>query len=220
RYLPFIAVQRLMQVEKISAKELFDGLGISGKAGKRVLKRLLEMHESSGKGLFAEDFNVDDEDVVLRLNENATNYWLRIKEIALSTVEKVFNSSEHPLMLGEGESWLTVLDMNAINLMLIQMLREQALNRRVLVVGIAKDTSASDYIRAVIPYAKREGVIPKEEKLPNLRHDRAFLTILSSMNPDLFSVPWRTLSYDSCFTTLVEGDTEVPLRAARQVVAI
>ncbi|MEM3041773.1 MAG: hypothetical protein QXG97_07120, partial [Nitrososphaerota archaeon] len=48
----------------------------------------------------------------------------------------------------------------------------------------------------------------------------AFLTILSSMNPGLFSVPWRTLSYDSCFTTLVEGDTEVPLRAARQVVSM
>lgn len=220
RYLPFVAVQRLMQVEQISAKELFEGLGISGKAGKRVLKWLLELHESSGKGLFAEDFNVDDEDAVLRLNENARNYWLRIKEVALSTVEKVFNSSEHPLMLGEGESWLTVLDMNAINVMLIQMLREQALNRGVLVVGIAKDTSASDYICSVIPYAKIEGVIRKEENLPNLRHDRAFLTILSSMNPGLFSVPWRTLSYDSCFTTLVEGDEEVPLRAARQVVSM
>jgi hypothetical protein len=220
RYMPFVAVQRLLQSKNVPAQELFRSLGVSDKAGKRLLKRLLQLHESSGKCLFAEDVNLDEEDPVLTLNESVKDYWLRVKEASLSIVDMVFSSSEHPLMANEGESWLTVLDLNAVNLMLVHMLREKAFERRVLVVGIAKDTSASDYIRAVIPYAKMEGIIPKEEKLPSLRHDRAFLTILSSTNPELFKVPWRTMSYDSCFTTMIEGDENTPFRAARKVVSM
>jgi hypothetical protein len=220
QYLPFIAVQRLLQVGELSAQKLSASLGISEKAGKRLLKRLVQMHKSSDNGLLAEDIDFERENPIIRLKGNVKDYWLRVKETTTQVVETVFNSSEHPLMMGKGESWLTILDMNAVNVMLIQMLREKALSSNVLVVGIAKDTSASDYIRAVIPYARIDGLIPKEEKLPNLRHDRAFLTILSSTNPGLFRVPWRTLSYDSCFTTLVEGEGDVPMRAARQVVSM
>jgi hypothetical protein len=220
QYLPFVAVQKLLQVGELSAQELSASLGISEKAGKRLLKRLVKMHKSSDNGLLAEDIDLERENPVIRLKGNVKDYWLRVKDTTTQVVETVFNSFEHPLMLGKGESWLTVLDMNAVNVMLIHMLREKALSSNVLVVGIAKDTSASDYIRAVIPYARIDGIIPKEEKLPNLRHDRAFLTILSSTNPGLFRVPWRTLSYDSCFTTLIEGEGDVPMRAARQVVSM
>lgn len=219
RYLPFIAVRRLLQVGELSFKDLLRDLDVSEKAGRSILRRLLRLHEASGKSLFLEDVNLKDEDPMLKLNENVKYYWLRVKEASLSIVDRVFNPSKHPLMAG-GDSWLTVFDLNAINVMLIHTLREKAISHGVLIVGIAKDTSASDYIRAVIPYAKHEDIVPKEEKLPNLRHDRAFLTILSSTNPDLFQTPWRTLSYDVCFTTLVEGDRDVPLKAAREVVSM
>ncbi len=219
QYLPFVAVQKLFQGYQ-SFEDLRKSLGVSEASGKRLLKRLRRMHESSGKILFKDDVNLDVENPILRLNENVKDYWLRVKEASLSIAEKIFYSSEHPLMIGEGESWLTVLDMNAINVMLIHMLREKALKQKILVLGIAKDTSASDYIRAVIPYAKECGIVSKEMRLPNLRHDRAFLTIISSTNPDFFKTPWRTISYDSCFTTLVEGDEKHVLRAARQVVSM
>ena len=219
RYLPFIAVRKLLQSGELSFKELLKDLDVSEKTGRSILRRLLRLHEASGKKLFYEEVNPKDEDPKLKLNENVKDYWLRVKEASLSIVDRMFNSSEHPLMAG-GDSWLTVLDLNAINVMLIHILREKAIDRRVLVVGIAKDTSASDYIRAVIPYAKHEGIVPKEEKLPSLRHDRAFLTILSSTNPTLFKTPWRTISYDACFTTLVEGNEKVPLKAAREVVSM
>jgi len=220
QYLPFIAVQKLLRAEEMSLKELSAILGISEKNGKRLLKRLVQMHKSSDNGLLAENINLEHENPTIRLKENVKDYWLRIKETTTLVTERVFNSTEHPLMLGKGESWLTVLDMNAVNVMLIHMLREKTLDNKVLVIGIAKDTSASDYIRAVIPYAKIAGIIPKDEKLPNLRHDRAFLTILSSINSNIFKVPWRTLSYDSCFTTLIEVEGDVPMRAARQVVTM
>ncbi|MEM2130720.1 MAG: DNA double-strand break repair nuclease NurA [Candidatus Bathyarchaeia archaeon] len=219
QYLPFVAVQRLFQGDQ-SFEDLRKNLGVSRVSGKRLLKRLQRMHEASGNILFKDNVDFDIEDPVLRLNEDVKDYWFRVKEASLSVAEKIFNSAEHPLMLGEGESWLTVLDMNTVNVMLIHILREEALRQKILVIGIAKDTSASDYIRAAIPYAKELGIIPKEVRLPNLRHDRAFLTILSSTNPDFFKTPWRTISYDTCFTTLVEGDEKHVLRAARRVVSM
>jgi len=219
RYLHFAAIQKLLQVKELSKKDLFKSLDISEKRGKRLIKRLIQMQESSGEELFVKD-DVSGEDAVLALQENVRNYWLRIREVVSSVVKRIFESSEHPLMMDKGESWLTVLDLNTINTMLIHMLREKALSREVLVVGIAKDTSASEFIRAAIPYAKAKSLIPSGEKLPNLKHDRAFLTILSSMNPSLFKAPWRTFGYDSCFTTLIEGDEKTPLRAARQVVSM
>jgi len=215
RYLPFAAVHRLLKVGECSFKELIEDLGISERAGRSMLKNLLKMHRDSGGRLFAEDFNPEDENPTLKIDGQVKNYWVRVKETSLLIVNRIFGSYEHPLMLSD-DSWLTVFDLNAVNVMLIQMLREKVIDGKLLVVGIAKDTSASDYVRAVIPYARHDGLIPKDEKPPNLRHDRAFLTILSSVNSHLFDAPWRTISYDACFTTLVEGGDETPLRAARQ----
>ncbi|MDW8048124.1 MAG: DNA double-strand break repair nuclease NurA [Nitrososphaerota archaeon] len=219
-YYPFAAVQKLMQIGRLTAKDLLAELSVPEKSRKYVLRGLLKLHKSSEDGLFTEDFNLEDENSVLELKSHVRNYWLRAREAAWSVVERIFSSNEHPLMLNEGKSWLTVLDLNVINVLLIHMLREEAIRRRVLVIGIAKDTSASDYIRAVIPYARFRGTISMEEKLPNLRHDRAFLTILSSTNPETFSVPWRTISYDSCFATMIEGDGNIVLKAARRRIAV
>ena len=218
RYLPYAAIQKLLRVKELSRKELLEEFNLSEERGKQLVKKLLQMHESSGKELFVDDDLLRD-DAAFALKENVSNYWPRIKEAVSTVVDRVFNSSEHPLMMGEGESWLTVIDLNTVNTMLMHMLKEKALKRRVLVVGIAKDTSASEFVRAVIPYAKTQGLIPKE-KLPSLKHDRAFLTILSSTNPRLFKAPWRTIGYDACFTTLIEEEAEKVFRAARQTVSM
>ena len=218
QYLPYLAIQTLLKVKSLSHEELYEKLGISEKRGRKLLKKLMQMHKDSDDGLFVDD--PLKEDAPLALQDNVRYYWLRVKEVAFSIVERVFSSSEHPLMIDKGESWLTVIDLNTINTILIHILREKALERGVLVVGIAKDTSASEFLRAVIPYAKVEGLIPADEKLPNLKHDRAFLTILSGTNPGLFKAPWRTIGYDSCFTTLIQGDGKVPLRAARRAVSL
>jgi len=208
-----------LKVGECSFRELIEDLGISERAGRSMLKKLLKMHEDSDGRLFAEDFNPEDANPTLKIKGQVKDYWVRVKETSLMIVDRIFGSYEHPLML-DNDSWLTVFDLNAVNVMLIHMLREKVIDGRLLIIGIAKDTSASDYIRAVIPYARREGLIPEDEKPPNLRHDRAFLTILSSVNSHLFNAPWRTISYDTCFTTLVEGDEKAPLRAARQLISM
>ncbi|MBS7638625.1 DNA double-strand break repair nuclease NurA [Candidatus Bathyarchaeota archaeon] len=220
RYLPYAAIQRLLGSEGLRARQLFEELGIGEELGGDLVVRLERMHKEHGRALLVEDGLKGDEPY-LELQRHVKDYWLRVREVAWRIVERVFyKSSGHPLMMDEGETWLTVIDLNSINAMLIQMLREEALKRGVIVVGIAKDTSSSDFIRAAMPYAKAKGLISGGERLPSFKHDRAFLTILSSVNPNAFRSPWRTLTYDACFTTLVEDRESRTLKAARRVVSM
>jgi len=46
------AIQKLLQVEEMSRENLLKSLAIWERPGKRLFKRLIQMHESSGKGLF------------------------------------------------------------------------------------------------------------------------------------------------------------------------
>lgn len=219
RYLPYAAIQRLLRSGGMRAGQLIDELGVGEELGRELIRRLELMHREHGGSLLVED-GLKGENPHLELQEHVKDYWLRVREVASMIVERVFGSAVHPLMMDDGETWLTVVDLNSINAMLVHMLREEALKRGVLVVGIAKDTSSSDLIRAAMPYAKAGGLIPADERLPSFKHDRAFLTILSSVNPNAFRAPWRTITYDACFSTLVEDGEKGTLRAARKVVSM
>ncbi len=219
RYLPYAAIQRLLRSEGLRVSQLLEELGVEKELKRALIRGLRDMHRESGGDLLVEE-SLKGEDPHLELQGHVKDYWLRVRDAANMMVERVFSSPGHPLMMDDGETWLSVLDLNSINSILIHMLREEALRRGVMVVGIAKDTSSSDLIRAAIPYAKARGLISEEERLPSFKHDRAFLTILSSVNPEAFRAPWRTLTYDACFSTLMEDREKGILRAAREVVSM
>ncbi|HDN18026.1 MAG TPA: hypothetical protein ENF41_03095 [Candidatus Bathyarchaeota archaeon] len=123
-------------------------------------------------------------------------FWDRIESLLQVMRNRLFESSEtHPLRVGD--KWLSSLELNAVNLFLLYKLVKECLERRILLIGIAKDTNSSEFTRAVLPYlSERDGAsLP----LP-FRNDRVYLTISSArMNRE---APWRTLSYDAVFTTL------------------
>jgi len=57
---------------------------------------------------------------------------------------------------------------------------------------------------------------------PGMRHDRVMLSIISATNPQICVPPWRSVGYDSSFSTLTENTevvagTSPRLRAARKV---
>jgi hypothetical protein len=54
------------------------------------------------------------------------------------------------------------------------------------------------------------------EPAPRLKNDRAFLAILSSENPSI-STPWRTLGYDSAYSTIIQVGKD--FRSARKFVS-
>ncbi|MDH5811694.1 MAG: hypothetical protein QXP73_04955 [Candidatus Methanomethylicaceae archaeon] len=209
RYLPYLLVKILLGSEEVRSTELSKHLGL-GEDVEKLEKIAKWLVEKTGEEFFEGDFKGK-----LRLKDHVRNYWPRMKELAMNVVKQIFFSSGHPLILGGGEDWLTVWDLNAVNLILVQMLRERS--GEVLFVGIAKDTTASDFISCVVPYAMASGLVKGGRGLPAIRHDRAFLTILSGANPDICSAPWRTISYDSCFTTMLYSGK---LSAARRRVSM
>ena len=91
--------------------------------------------------------------------------------------------------------------------------------KKVLLIGIAKDTTATDIHRAVLPFAVEEGDRSiLRSPPPSLKNDKAFLSILSAMNREL-EIPWRTSGYDSAFSTMVATPRGDEFKPARKVVS-
>jgi hypothetical protein len=105
------------------------------------------------------------------------------------------------------EHWLTTLDIAFLTLFTLHMLMEECWKRRILLVGITKDTAARDFKRQLIPIMYNEGLLKATisqeefEKLPNT--DRMILQSASIFNPEKVKVPWCLVEYDSAFRTLV-----------------
>jgi hypothetical protein len=117
----------------------------------------------------------------------------------------------------ENGRWLSVMEINTLSLILLEALMEEAMKRKVLVVGLAKDTTATDFTRAALPTSLALSDVGA--KLPGLKSDKALLTILSTANSSRLSTPWRTFAYDGCMATLVATESpDFKLRAARKTV--
>jgi hypothetical protein len=201
-------VRRLMD-GPMSRSELTSGLGLSDEAGDRAVKSLLELDKRHRNQL------LEDSGERFALRTGVEGYWDRASGLALAYSDAVFGGRSHPLSLG-GDDYLTILDVNALALFLLDLLCERAKERGALVIGIAKDTTATDISRAVLPFAVQAGLLRLSAPAPKLKSDKAFLAILSAENPSI-ATPWRTVSYDSAFSTVVNADGK--FIAARKVVA-
>jgi len=211
-YLLYRAIQTLIQRGELTKSELARELNLKDEELNKLVRKLNELNERYNQQLLERS-----DLTTIALKPQVKNYWVRARAVADAVRKRVFESEEHPLQLHE-DKWLTVLDINAVNVFLIYELLQQAQKKGVLVIGVTKDTVASDFTRSIIPYAIHQNIL-KSSDTPLIRNDKAFLTILTSVNEGFIETPWRTLSYDVCFTTLVKsGDQRAPLRAARKVV--
>ena len=209
RYLPFALLRSLLEGEG-SVQELASRLRVSEGDAKRASARLAKLDKKFDGAILAKS-----SDSQLRVTEEVASYWERALALALDYSQKVFARARHPLALS-GDSFLTILDVNTVTLFLLEGLFQKASETGTLLVGIAKDTTATDVARSVLPYASSAGFVKLSSPAPLLKNDRAFLAILSSENPAILT-PWRTLGYDSAFSTIVE--VEHALRSARKVVS-
>jgi len=206
-HLVYAAIQQLLKGE-MRKQDLARNLGLNDEQMAKLTKRLVEIDKHyDGQLLRSLDL------MNIELNPNVAGYWQRVHEACLSLAKQLFEGSEHPLRLAE-DRWLTVLDLNTINLVILYLLIDQARKSGKIIIGITKDTTATDLRRAVIPYSVFSDLIKPESKLPNLKNDRALLSIFSAVNPNLVCPPWRTLAHDACFSTLAEEDGQ--LRSARK----
>jgi len=100
------------------------------------------------------------------------------------------------------------------------MLRElsrKSLAKGILVVGIAKDTLATEFGRTVIPYSGLTSSTSSQKSIWPMKSDKSLLNIFSTSDEVDVRTPWRTLSYDAAFGSLVVVDGKGPkLVAARR----
>jgi hypothetical protein len=105
------------------------------------------------------------------------------------------------------EQWLTTLDIAFLTLFALQMLMEECWKKRILLVGVTKDTAARDFKRQLIPIMHSEGLlrtrVDREAlmELPNT--DRMILQSASIFNLEQIKPPWSLIEYDSAFRTML-----------------
>ena len=147
------------------------------------------------------------------LSERYVGNWEHIKQLTLEVGDRLFftkpptaeTSSSMKIIKDGKEHWLTTLDISFLTLFSLQMLMEECWKRRILLVGITKDTSARDFKRQLVPIMQNEGKLKAAENeawamLPNT--DRMVLQSASIFNPDKVTPPWSLIEYDSAFRTL------------------
>ena len=102
--------------------------------------------------------------------------------------------------------WITTNDLAFLSLASLYMAIERCWENRTLMIGVAKDTSARDLKRQVIPvlnYVGRfeGGFGAKGQDTPDT--DRMILQWVSLHEKDRLLVPWATVEYDTAFKTIV-----------------
>ncbi len=213
-YLRYSGVRFLLQHPNASKMQVQKALDLRDTPFRIMLERIRELNQSVGGHLISSE----DHDS-LQLSDQAMTSWVRARSLAFEVANRIFSQSaelKHPLLMENGR-WLSVRELNALSLILVEALMEEATKRKVLVIGVAKDTTATDFTRAGLPtsLALSDG----GAKLPGLKSDKALLTILSTANSSHLSTPWRTFAYDGCMATLIaQAGSELKLRAARKTI--
>lgn len=213
-YLPYSVLRFLLQKPKATKSEIAKALNLKGAKFESALRRLRTLDKAAGSQVISSE-DMDS----IQVSDRVLSTWSRVRALALETAERIFEppaSLKHPLMM-ENQRWLSVTELNALNLFLVDAIIEEALKRQVVVIGVAKDTTATDFTRAALPTSllMKNGAA----KLPGLKSDKALLTILSTANAESLPTPWRTLAYDGSMATLIATpNAEIKLRAARHTI--
>jgi hypothetical protein len=206
-YLRYAIIHLLRQKGSLTERQISTEFEIADeKRAKRVnryLKRLVK------------DDLLNQKNETYSLNDKYTTTWERIRKLVTNLGDHFFFTKKHETkaanlmkVLRDGEEqWLTTLDIAFLTLFTLHLLMEECWKKRILLVGMTKDTAARDFKRQLIPIMQNEGLSQKAisqkefEKLPNT--DRMILQSVSILNPEKIIPPWSLIEYDSVFRTMV-----------------
>ena len=159
--------------------------------------------------LESDDF-IEKRGETYKIKDDLKGSWDLIKSLVLEFGKKIFEENKLTLIKDGKKHWLTTLDLSFLTLFCLYALIEECWKRKVLLIGLTKDTSAKDFKRHFIPICQNNGIIPSEidqerlGKIPNT--DRMFLQSASLLNSDKIDLPWGLVEYDSSFKTLVPDE--------------
>lgn len=159
---------------------------------------------------------LDRDDQLYNLKARYKTTWGRLRKAVDLIGERLFSqgakvnpdqASGLQFKVGGKTKWLTTLDLSFLTLFCLQMIIEECWKKRVLLIGLTKDTAARDLKRQFLDIMNRAGLIGGEVRLRELESvpnsDRMILQAVSVNNSASIPVPWSLVEYDSCFKTLV-----------------
>ena len=153
----------------------------------------------------------------LAIKPEFNRYWERVLSATLKVGQHIFETpdGEHPLIYEISKSenangdkiekikkWITSDDIEYMTLVMIYALLRQAWERNILVIGLIKDTNASELIRSVTPILLNAGKMNMVSQLPSFNSDKQLLQTFSVVQGSSIKTPWRTFEFDACFRTI------------------
>jgi hypothetical protein len=202
------AIISLAEREKtLTAQQVLAEFGVADEKRTRRVERALKNLVLKGV--------LTKENEVFRLDPKYVSTWERTKKLTVQLGDALFftkapdaeAASTMKIVKDGKEQWLTTLDIAFLTLFALQMLMEECWRKRILLVGVTKDTAARDFKRQLIPIMHNEGMlkasVPPEalENLPNT--DRMILQSASIFNMEQIKPPWSLIEYDSAFRTML-----------------
>ena len=202
-YLRYSTVYLLEEKGPLDVDEICDELGVDSEDRRKRLKRFLSRSVKEGY--------VRETRGTYEVAPKYRDSWLRVKGLVEAVGQKLFEevSSANPMKIEKnGEKcWLTTLDMAFLSLFCFYMLVEECWKKRILLLGITKDTTARDFKTHLIPVCLNRKVwiypLSQEEleRAPNT--DRMLLQYVSIYNYEKLPTPWSLIEYDSAFRTII-----------------
>jgi hypothetical protein len=206
-YLRYAIIELIRQKGPLTEKQILIELGLTD--DKRAKRATRYIKSSVDGGILSEKAET------YALNPKYVTTSERIKKLVASLGDRFFftktpdakTASVMKILKDGKEHWLTTVDIAFLTLFTLHMIMEECWKRRILLIGITKDTAARDFKRQLVPIMHIEGLlkrtIPRDqfEKLPNT--DRMILQSASVLNPAKIKPPWSMIEYDSAFRTMI-----------------
>ena len=206
-YLLYAIIQLIKQKEALTEKQIQTELGTTDEKRTKRVKRYLKR---------SVDENIlNEKNELYTLNPKYTETLERIKKLTTTLGDRFFytktsetdTANVMKILKNGKEHWLTTVDTAFLTLFTLHMLMEECWKKRILLIGITKDTAARDFKRQLIPIMNNQGLLETPvsqiefEKLPNT--DRMILQSASIFNPEKIKLPWSLIEYDSIFRTMI-----------------
>ncbi|WXG39716.1 MAG: hypothetical protein WED07_02600 [Candidatus Freyarchaeum deiterrae] len=199
----------------ITLKQICEELGINDSAREEKVGRYISSLVREGIILHSHP--------EYSINPRYRNSWERLSKMVRSLGRGIFQEDIEESAAGnkmiieraDGTSqYMSTLDIAFLTLFCFYMLIEECWKRKVLLLGITKDTAASDFKNHFIPVCSNCNLFSCTlspecfSTLPNT--DRMLLQSFSFNSYDTLHPPWSLIEYDSAFTTIVPDHQRGP----------
>ncbi len=154
-------------------------------------------------GVITEDSDLSNVRLTKEVGFSVRQRWEYIKQFFKFICRELFVNKNIEVLKVERNGrkvWLSSYDLKFLISIGIRMVMEEAWRKKVLLVGIAKDSSSSYFVRNFLGVMKKLGIY-KFTPPGILASDRAILETIPFIDESI-SAPWSTVEFDSVFMSL------------------